>query len=134
VVSEQIEDHQLIKQLVYDIELDLKDITPKFFRIIKQFAPFGPGNMKPVFRFNGLQDTGFAKAVGKEKEHLKCKLFKNKNPFKIDGIGFNLGQKLKYLNQKSKVDVLATIDENEWNNQISLQLKIKDLKPHTQNA
>jgi len=132
VVSDQIEEHQLIKKQVYDIELELKDITPKFNRIIKQFAPFGPGNMRPVFRFNGLQDTGYAKAVGKQKEHLKCKLYKNKNPFKIDGIGFNLGEKLKYLDQKSKVDVLATLDENEWNNQISLQLKIKDLKPHNQ--
>lgn len=130
VVFELIEDHQLIRKQIYDIELHLEDITPKFNRILKQFAPFGPGNMRPVFRFNGLQDTGFAKAVGKEKEHLKCKLYKDKNPFKIDGIGFNLGQKLKYLNQKSKVDVLATLDENEWNNQISLQLKIKDLKPH----
>ncbi|RRO20277.1 single-stranded-DNA-specific exonuclease RecJ [Flavobacteriaceae bacterium 14752] len=134
VVSEQIEDHQLIKKQIYDTELELKDITPKFYRILKQFAPFGPGNMRPVFRFNGLQDTGFAKGVGKEKEHLKCKLFKDKDPFKIDGIGFNLGQKLKHLDQKSKIDVLATIDENEWNNQVSLQLKIKDLKPHMLNA
>lgn len=130
VVSDQIEDHQLIKQQVYDLDLELKDITPKFYRILKQFAPFGPGNMRPVFKFNGLQDTGFAKPVGKESEHLKCKLYKDTDPFKIDGIGFNLGHKIKFLNQKAKVDVLSSIDENEWNNQVSLQLKIKDLKPH----
>ncbi len=134
VVSEQIEDHQLIKQQVFDIELELNEITPKFNRILKQFAPFGPGNMKPVFRINGLQDTGFAKVVGKEKEHLKCKLFKGKNPYKIDGIGFNLGHKLKFLKQRSKFDLLGCLDENEWNNKISLQLKIKDLKPNDNKA
>lgn len=134
VVSQQIEDYQLIKQQNYDIELKLDDITPKFHRILKQFAPFGPGNMRPVFRFNGLQDTGFAKSVGKENEHIKCKLYKNKDPFKIDGIGFNLGYKLNLLSQKAAVDVLSAIDENEWNNQVSLQLKIKDLKPHQPHA
>ena len=130
VVSEQIEDHQLIRQQVFDLEIELTDITPKLFRILKQFGPFGPGNMSPVFRINGLQDTGYARAVGKGEEHLKCKLFKGQNPFKIDGIGFNLGHKIKYLQNRSKVDILCTIDENEWNGQISLQLKIKDLKPH----
>jgi len=130
IVSEQIEDHQLVRQQVYDLEIKLTDITPKLFRILKQFAPFGPGNMSPVFRINGLQDTGYARAVGKGEEHLKCKLFEGQNPLKIDGIGFNLGHKVKYLQNRSKVDVLCVVDENEWNGQISLQLKIKDLKPH----
>lgn len=130
VVCEQIEDHQLIRQQVYDLEIKLADITPKLCRILKQFAPFGPGNMSPVFRINGLQDTGYAKPVGKGEDHLKCKLFEGKNPLKIDGIGFNLGHKVKYLQNRSKVDVLCTIDENEWNGHVSLQLKIKDLKPH----
>lgn len=131
VVNEQIEDEQLLQKQVYDIELDLDDITPKFFRILKQFAPFGPKNMNPVFRINGLQDTGYAKAVGKKNEHLKCKFFRAKNPYKIDGIGFNLGDKIKYLQDRSKVDVLCTIDENVWNEQVSLQLKIKDIKRHS---
>lgn len=131
VVSEQIEDHQLIRTQVFDMEIELTDISPKLFRILKQFGPFGPGNMSPVFRINGLQDTGYARAVGKGEEHLKCKLFKGQNPHKIDGIGFNLGHKVKLLQNRSKVDILCTIDENEWNGQVSLQLKIKDLKPHT---
>ena len=130
VVSEQIEDHQLVRQQVYDLTIKLKDITPKMLRILKQFAPFGPGNMKPVFRINGLQDTGYAKAVGQDKDHLKCKFFEGKNPVKIDGIGFNLGSKIKYLKNRSKVDVLCVLDENEWNGQVSIQLNIKDLKPH----
>jgi single-stranded-DNA-specific exonuclease len=132
VVSSKIEDHQLIQKQVYDTEIELVDITPKFFRILKQFGPFGPKNMSPVFRINGLQDTGFAKAVGKEGEHLKCKLFKGNHPLKFDGIGFNLGHKIEYLKKKSKIDVLCSIDENFWNGQVSLQLKIKDLQPHSE--
>jgi single-stranded-DNA-specific exonuclease len=132
VVSDQIADHQLIQKQVYDTEIELADITPKFYRILKQFGPFGPKNMSPVFRINGLQDTGFAKAVGKEKDHLKCKLYKGKQAMKFDGIGFNLGNKIELLKGKSKVDVLCSIDENFWNDQVNLQLKIKDLKPHSE--
>jgi len=134
VVQQQIDDKLLIRRQVYDTELKLGEITPKFYRILKQFAPFGPKNMSPVFRINGLQDTGFAKAVGKSAEHLKCKFFKGKHPLKIDAIGFNLGSKLNLLKNRSKVDVLCTIDENEWNGKISLQLKLKDIKPHVQEA
>jgi single-stranded-DNA-specific exonuclease len=130
VVNQQIEDELLIRRQVYDTELKINEITPKFHRILKQFAPFGPKNMSPVFRINGLQDTGYAKAVGKNAEHLKCKFFKGKDPLKIDAIGFNLGKKINLLSNRSKVDVLCTIDENEWNGRISLQLKLKDIKTH----
>jgi len=134
IVDEQIEDELLIPRQIYDTEIKLKQITPKFYRILKQFAPFGPKNMNPVFRINGLQDTGYARAVGKEKEHLKCKFFDGQHPLKIDAIGFNLGDKLNDLQNRSKVDVLCTIDENEWNGRVSLQLKIKDITPHAQKA
>ena len=131
VVSNQIEDHQLIEKKIYDLEIELSDITPKFFRILRQFGPFGPKNMKPIFRINALQDTGYAKTVGKGNEHLKCKLFKDNLTNKFDAIGFNLGEKLKYLSNRSKVDVLFSIDENIWNGNTSLQLIIKDLRPHS---
>jgi single-stranded-DNA-specific exonuclease len=131
VVSNQIEDHQLLRKQIYDIEIDLEDITPKFFRILKQFAPFGPKNMSPVFRINGLKDTGYARAVGKDNEHLKCKFYRGDHPLKLDGIGFNLGDKINYLENKTKVDIVCSIDENIWNGQVSLQLKIKDLKPNS---
>jgi len=134
IVDEQIEDELLIPRQIYDTEIKLKEITPKFYRILKQFAPFGPKNMNPVFRINGLQDTGYARAVGKEKEHLKCKFFDGQHPLKIDAIGFNLGDKLNDLQNRSKVDVLCTIDENEWNGRVSLQLKLKDITPHAQKA
>jgi len=128
VVSKTISPESLTKRLVFDLKISLEEITPKFFRILKQFAPFGPQNMKPVFRINGLQDTGYARAVGKDNEHLKCKLFYGENPFKVDAIGFGLGEKLDLLQNRQKVDILCNIDENEWNGQKSLQFILKDIK------
>ena len=132
VVSQRITPDQLVRRQTYDVEIELTDITPKFFRIIQQFAPFGPQNMKPVFRINNLQDTGYAKTVGKDNEHLKCKLFYGENPNKFDAIGFGLGEKLKLLEAKNKVDVLFTLDENEWNGIKRLQFMLKDIKPGSQ--
>ncbi len=129
VVSQSITPDLLVRRQAYDVEIELPDITPKFFRIVKQFAPFGPQNMKPVFRINNLQDTGYARTVGKDNEHLKCKLCCGENPKKFDAIGFGLGEKLNLLEGKNKVDVLFTIDENEWNGIKSLQFMLKDIKP-----
>ena len=128
VVSQTITPDQLVRRQAYDIQLKLSDITPKFFRILKQFAPFGPQNMKPVLRINGLQDTGYAKTVGKDNEHLKCKLFYRREPLKFDAIGFGLGNKLQLLEDKKEVDILCTLEENEWNGVKSIQLFLKDIK------
>jgi len=130
VVSQSITPDLLVKRQVYDVELELSDITPKFFRILEQFAPFGPQNMKPVFRVNNVQDTGYARTVGKDNGHLKCKFFSGKNPKKFDAIGFGLGDKLSLLKNKNKVDVLFTLEENEWNGIKSLQFMLKDIQPN----
>lgn len=129
VVAQSITPDLLVRRQTYNVEVALEDITPKFFRIVKQFAPFGPQNMKPVLRINGLQDTGFARTVGKNDEHLKCKFCFGSNPKKIDAIGFGLGDKLHLLQGKKRVDVLFSLDENEWNGIKSLQFILKDLKP-----
>jgi len=128
VVSNSITPDLLVRRQTYNVEVKLTDVTPKFFRIVKQFAPFGPQNMKPVFRVNNVQDTGYAKTVGKENEHLKCKFFQNENPKKFDAIGFGLGEKLKLIEGKKKVDILFTLDENEWNGVKSIQFVLKDIK------
>jgi len=107
--------------------LRLDDITPKFIRILKQFAPFGPANQKPVFRFNQVKDTGFAKKVGKEGDHLKCHLFQHKDGNRFDAIGFGLGDQLETLTNYP-VDIIASIEENEWNGAIKTQLNIKSLR------
>ena len=126
-VAQSIPDECKEPQLIYDIALSLDNITPKFIRILKQFAPFGPANQKPVFRFNQVKDTGFAKKVGKEGDHLKCHLFQHKDGNRFDAIGFGLGDQLETLTNYP-VDIIASIEENEWNGAIKTQLNIKSLR------
>jgi single-stranded-DNA-specific exonuclease len=129
VVAGSIDSRLLTPEILIDEEIDLQDITPKFYRIIKQFAPFGPGNMTPVFLTKDLKDCGFGKCVGGDDLHLKCRLKQGNKPASIDAIGFNLGPKLDVIAPKSSFKAVYTIDENEWNGDISLQLKLKDISP-----
>ncbi|MDP5060678.1 MAG: single-stranded-DNA-specific exonuclease RecJ, partial [Maribacter sp.] len=92
-----------------------------------QFAPFGPGNMSPVFMAEDLHDTGYAKGVGKEEAHLKVSVVQQ-DSHKIDGIGFNMGDKLSLVTGRKPFSAVFSIDENEWQGNVSLQLKIKDIK------
>ena len=109
-------------------EIELDEITPKFWRILKQFAPFGPGNMSPLFMSRNLTDSGFGKCVGNEHTHLKCKVSQLNNTASFDVIGFNLGEKLELIQNKKSFSAVYAVDENEWNGNVSLQLKLKDLK------
>lgn len=127
VVSETIDPQLLIPEISVDLVIELKDITPKLMRILKQFAPFGPGNMTPVFMAENLQDTGYAKGVGAEKAHLKIAAVQE-GSYKIDGIGFNMGDKLNLVTGRKLFNAAFTLDENEWQGNVSLQLKLKDIK------
>lgn len=127
VVATTIDKNLLTPEIPIDAELDLKEITPKFFRILKQFAPFGPGNMTPIFLTENLTDTGFAKAVGQENKHLKCSVQQLPNKNFIGAIGFNLGEKINLVTQKKTFSTVYSIDENEWNGNVSLQLKLRDI-------
>lgn len=127
VVSETIETKLLTPEILIDSELNLEQITPKFYRILKQFAPFGPGNLSPVFLTQNLKDTGYSKCVGQEDAHLKISVSQNGSP-SIDGIGFNLGDKITRIKNQQTFAAVYAIDENEWNGNISLQLKLKDIK------
>ncbi|HET7360357.1 MAG TPA: single-stranded-DNA-specific exonuclease RecJ [Salinimicrobium sp.] len=128
VVSGSIDKNLLIPEIKIDAEIDFKDITPKFHRILKQFAPFGPGNMAPVFMTSNLKDTGYAKCVGTENTHLKCRL--QQIPFKLffGAIGFNLGKKCELVEKGKKVKAVYCIEENQWNGNVSLQLNLKDIR------
>lgn len=128
VVKETIDQQILIPEITIDTEISLSDITPKFYRILSQFAPFGPGNMTPVFMSEDLNDTGFGKQVGEDKTHLRCTAIQF-GKGKIAGIGFGLGDQLEFIKNKKLFKAAYTIDENEWNGNVSLQLKIKDIKP-----
>ena len=128
VVKEQIDPQLLTPEIEVDMELDFDQIDDKFHRILKQFEPFGPGNMSPVFISSNVMDTGYAKTVGADNTHLKC-CFKSSNSHKqFAGIGFGNGDKLELIKDNQPVSVAYNIDENEWNGNVSLQFRIKDIK------
>ena len=117
----------LIPEIKIDAQIDLKDITPKFYRIISQFAPFGPGNMTPIFMSENLRDTGYGKCVGENDKHLRITTTQTGNE-KFVAIGFGLGDKIDLISNKKPFKAVYSIDENEWNGNVSLQLKLRDVK------
>lgn len=124
IVNENISQKSLLPEIEYDLEISLSQINPKMLDIIKQMAPFGPGNMLPVFRTNGLNVNGSARVL-KEK-HLKL-IFKNgKDTF--DGIGFGLGHFLPYVANNRTFDACYSIEENIFNGKSSIQLRLRDIK------
>lgn len=127
VVSETIDRRLLTPEIAVDAEIDLDEITPKFFRILKQFAPFGPGNMSPVFMTQNLSDTGYGKCVGADEAHLKCRVKQRGKEPVFDMIGFGLGEKFETISEKKTFKAVYSLDENEWNGKVSIQLKLKDI-------
>ena len=125
VVSNQILPEQQERTLLIDMEIPIAEITPKFFRIIKRMAPFGPGNMRPVLMSKGVLDRGYAKRVGSDEAHLKCSFVAGNES--IDAIGFGLGNKLEIV-QSSRCDISYVVDENEWNGKTNFQLNLKGIK------
>lgn len=127
VVKESIDPDLLQPEITVDAQITLNQITPKLMRILKQFAPFGPGNMTPVFMAEGLKDSGYARGVGQGEKHLKCGIYQpGSNP--IGAIGFNLGDKLDVVKRIKPFDAVFSLDENEWNGTVSLQLKLRDIR------
>lgn len=125
VVSSTIDTTLLTPELTIDTSINLEQITPKFYRILKQFGPFGPGNMTPVFMTDNVMDTGYGKCVGADEKHLKCAV--QKNGITIGAIGFGLGTKQDTISNHQQFKAAYTVDENEWNGKVSLQLKLKDI-------
>jgi single-stranded-DNA-specific exonuclease len=127
VVSETIDVNLLTPEIVIDSQIDLVDISPKLMRILKQFAPFGPENLAPVFMTDHLKDTGYAKGVGQDEKHLKLTASQYGNGA-IGGIGFSLGEKLHLVANQQSFSAVYSLDENEWQGNVSLQLKLRDLR------
>jgi len=115
-------------EIFIDDELDLIDITPKFYRLLKRFAPFGPGNMKPIFMTRDLRDTGFARRVGKDQNHLKMNLIDGTTRAEYSAIAFGFGDYLPRIKTADSFAAAYHIEENEWNNTVSLQLNVKDIR------
>ncbi len=127
VVAETIDKRLLVPEITVDLKISLSDIDAKFMRLLKQFGPFGPQNMHPVFMSENLRDTGYGKCVGEEDKHLRFTAVQtSSNP--IVGIGFGLGKKMAVIENKNLFSCAYVIGENEWQGNVSLQLLVKDIK------
>lgn len=127
VVKNSISEASLSPEITIDSEIDFSDISPKFIRILKQFEPFGPENMTPVFLTKNVRDTGYAKLIGKNEEHLKLYIKQN-NSQAIDSVGFGLGAKFHIVQGLKPFEMVYSIDENHWNGNVSVQLKVRDIR------
>ena len=123
-VAASITPELLIPEIVVDAEIKLSDITPSFYNIICQMEPFGPDNMRPVFVTRKVIDTGFSKLV--KEQHIKFSV--RQQNVMVSGIGFNMSEKFHLLQMKEPVDIVYTLDENEWNNEKNIQLKVIDVR------
>ena len=130
VVNETILPDQLIPKIDIDAEIELGDITPKLYRILKQFMPFGPGNMKPVFVTRNVIDYGTSKLVGKDKSHLKLEIIDEHSSSIVQGIGFAMGEHIKRIKKGEPFDVCYTIEENDYNGKTTIQIMVRDIKFH----
>ena len=120
-VAATIQPHSLVPELLIDAELPFEAIKPSFYNILEQMQPFGPGNPQPVFIARGLTDIG--SRIVKE-QHVRFSL--QQNAIVMDGIGFGLAGKFHILQAGLPIDLVFTLEENEWNNQKNLQLKVID--------
>lgn len=125
VVSSTIEERSLTQEIEIDEYIKLNAIEPKLVRIIKQFAPFGPGNMKPAFASKNVWCKGDPQIVGNN--HLKFIVQQSEGYF-FDCIGFNLGQHYQRIRKGIPFDICYSIEENTWNGKTTIQLNVKDIK------
>ncbi len=124
IVSNSTTAEILTPEIAYDLEIDFKDITPQFFNLLEQLKPHGPGNMTPIFRTNGITDSGTSKVV-KEK-HLKLGALQKGTKF--EGIGFGLGDLYKHITKNNPFDLCYSVEMNEFKGKKSIQLKVRDIR------
>jgi single-stranded-DNA-specific exonuclease len=124
VVASTISDELLIPEIIIDAEINFNEINWPLYNLIQQMEPFGPENLRPVFIVKKAWDTGYSKIV--KDEHIRFSLKQSSTVF--TGIGFNMADKFHLLQMKKPIDVVFKIDENEWNGNRSLQLRMIDFK------
>ncbi|MBP6558001.1 MAG: single-stranded-DNA-specific exonuclease RecJ [Flavobacterium sp.] len=130
-VEQTIHPDLLTPEISVDAEINLIDINEKLIRILNQFEPFGPQNMTPVFMTKGLKDSGYAKGIGTDEDHLKLFVKQSRSIGSSQGfgaIGFSLGKKLDLVKNQNPFEAVYCIDENEFNGKVSVQLRLKDLR------
>ena len=125
-VSESITDDQLSPKIDVDMEIDIDAVDDKLFRIIKQFSPFGPQNLSPIFVSRSVVDNGYGKRIGADKSHLRINTKTASGS--LAGIGFSMGDAFEKIKDYNEFDICYSINENEWNGRKNLQLMLNDLK------
>lgn len=129
VVARKITDDILIPIINIDTYLEFRQITPKFFRILKQFQPFGPGNLSPVFITENVYDNGNGRLVGSSSGHMKLELIQEDEPYRyISAIAFNRAEHFDHLHAGNPVDVCYSIAENYYRGIANIQLRVRDIK------
>ncbi|MDR2533299.1 MAG: single-stranded-DNA-specific exonuclease RecJ [Tannerellaceae bacterium] len=123
-----IQPEQMSPQIEIDAEIELRDITPTFISELKMMNPFGPNNPKPIFCSRGVKDFGTSKLVGKELEHIKLELVDDNSPAPIHAIAFGMHPYGDHIMAQRRFDICYTIEENNYNGGVSIQLIIKDIK------
>lgn len=124
VVSSTIDERLLTPEIEINAELHPRDVTPKFYNILRQFGPFGPENMKPLFVTQGVTDSGWSKVVGDQ--HLKFSV--KKDDTILQGVGFGMADYISMVKSGAPFDICYTLEENEWNGRKRIEMVVKDLK------
>lgn len=128
VVSSTIKEEMLNPQISVDVELNISEINHKLYRILRQMAPFGPRNMSPVFMSKKVVDRGYGRKIGQEQTHLKLSVTDaNRSQF-VDCIGFGMADKFELIKDGQQFDIAYALEENEWNGNVNLQLRLKDIR------
>ena len=130
VVREMVPESLFTPELEIDADLSFQSIQPAFMKLLEQFAPHGPDNMKPVFRTKGVYDYNGYSSVVKDR-HLRVSVTQDGEHY-LSGIGFNLGDKINIVKSGAPFDIVYHLEENEWNNKKSIQLKIIDVQAENQ--
>lgn len=133
-VSANILPSQMVPVIEIDAEISFSEITPKFYRVLKQFNPFGPDNNKPIFSTKRVYDYGTSRLVGRDQEHLKLELVDSLSENIMNGIAFGMSEHNDYVKGLNPFDICYTIEENTYNGNTYIQLMIKDIKPSVEDG
>ena len=127
ILKEKLQNSDILPVIKIDTKISLTEITPKFIRILDQFSPFGPGNMRPVFLAEGVKIANTPRIVGVN--HLLASFKQNDNDKVFDAIGFNLGEYLNEIEKNGKlVDIVFTIEKITKDGRAFPQLRIRDIQ------
>ena len=132
-IEEYVAEHLTVEMstpvVEVDSRLDFSQITPKFFRILKQFQPFGPGNNAPVFLTENVYDDGNGRKVGSAVQHLKLELIQESQPYhQIGAIGFNMAEYFDHIKAGNPIDICYSVVENYYRGNSTIQLRLKDMR------